>query len=49
MTSSPTQIGRVSAALEARPLTEGLGRGEVVRFQITINWSYSIPIPTTGA
>ena len=43
-----TRIGRVEAALEARPLTEGLGRGEVVRFQITINWSYSVPIPTTG-
>ena len=49
MTSGSTRIGRVGAALEARPLTEGLGRGEVVRFQVSINWSYSIPIPTIGA
>lgn len=46
METGGTRIGRVSASLEARPLTEGLGRGEIVRFQITINWSYSVPIPT---
>ena len=46
MADGQTKIGRVQASLEARPLTEGLGRGEVVRFQITINWSYSVQIPT---